>query len=423
MKIETLLATRANVMFYVVALLFVLVVSWALIAELDQVVRADAVVEPSGKVQTVQARFQGRVSKISAEVGQRVTPGGLLFELDDSDLRAKMNQNEAQIKSAEAELARLALESQGEGRWSVDPSIGSDVTRQEQKALFNARDRERKSEDGLLRQQILRLEAAITESEARTESARRRLVLLSEERQIYEPLVAEGIEPRVRLLDIESRIEDAENTVVVEGLSIKSKRIEIDELEQRRVQSALSFQSEARQRASEVRQRLEQAQAEREGLIERMAATRLSAPVAGTLTAVYPAGVGAVVSAGEALADVVPDSDSFLIKAKILPKDISNVFEGQPARVSFVAYDFSRFGVLEAEVIEIAQNTTETERGEVFYDTWVRTSENVFAKSGIKPKIIPGMLAQVDILGDKRSVMEYIMSPILQTTNRALTEQ
>jgi adhesin transport system membrane fusion protein len=99
------------------------------------------------------------------------------------------------------------------------------------------------------------------------------------------------------------------------------------------------------------------------------------------------------------------------------------VTEGQGARVSFVAYDFSKYGVLEAEVVEIAQNTTETERGEIYYDTWVRTRENTFAKSGIQPKIIPGMIAQVDILGEKRSVMEYILSPILQTTSRALTEQ
>jgi multidrug efflux pump subunit AcrA (membrane-fusion protein) len=130
-----------------------------------------------------------------------------------------------------------------------------------------------------------------------------------------------------------------------------------------------------------------------------------------------------VVASGEALAEIIPDSDSFLVKAKLLPKDISTVTPGQIARVSFVAYDFSKYGVLEAEVVEIAQNTTETDRGEIYYDAWVRTLENTFGKSGVKPKIIPGMIAQVDILGEKRSVMEYVLSPILQTTSKALTEQ
>jgi len=111
-----------------------------------------------------------------------------------------------------------------------------------------------------------------------------------------------------------------------------------------------------------------------------------------------------------------------LVKAKLLPKDISKVTPGQAARVSFVAYDFSKYGVLEAQVVEIAQNTTETERGEVFYDAWVKTTQKTFTKSGIQPRIIPGMIAQVDILGEKRTVWEYILTPILQTTSRALTE-
>ena len=410
-------------MFYTVALLFVSALIWMIFAELDQVVRAEAIVEPSGKVQTVQARYQGRVTGISAEVGQRVAIGDLLFQLDDSDLDSKIRQNQALIDAAEAELARLVLESQGKAEWMIDQGLGSQTTRLEQKALFMARRSERDSEDGLIRQQILRLKSSVAESNARIDSARRRMSLLTEERSIYEPLVTEGIEPRIRLLDLDGRIEESENTMTVEALSIKSKEIEIEELEQRRIQSSLAFKAESRQRASEVRQQLEQALAERSGLVDRLDAVSLTAPISGTVTAVYPPGVGAVVASGEALADVIPDSDSFLVKAKVLPKDISKVTPGQAARVSFVAYDFSKYGVLEAQVVEIAQNTTETERGEVFYDAWVKTTQKTFTKSGIQPRIIPGMIAQVDILGEKRTVWEYILTPILQTTSRALTEK
>jgi len=413
---------KANIMFYTVALLFVSALIWMIFAELDQVVRAEAIVEPSGKVQTVQARYQGRVTGISAEVGQRVAIGDLLFQLDDSDLDSKIRQNQALIDAAEAELARLVLESQGKAEWMIDQGLGSQTTRLEQKALFMARRSERDSEDGLIRQQILRLKSSVAESNARIDSARRRMSLLTEERSIYEPLVTEGIEPRIRLLDLDGRIEESENTMTVEALSIKSKEIEIEELEQRRIQSSLAFKAESRQRASEVRQQLEQALAERSGLVDRLDAVSLTAPISGTVTAVYPPGVGAVVASGEALADVIPDSDSFLVKAKVLPKDISKVTPGQAARVSFVAYDFAKYGVLEAQVVEIAQNTTETERGEVFYDAWVKTTQKTFTKSGIQPRIIPGMIAQVDILGEKRTVWEYILTPILQTTSRALTE-
>ena len=166
MVLKNIIGTKANIMFYTVALLFILAILWMIFAELDQVVRAEAVVEPSGKVQTVQARYQGKVSSISAEVGQRVNTGDVLFQLDDSDLDSKILQNLAFIQAAEAELARLVLESQGQTEWVIDPNLGSEITRLEQKALFLARRSERESEDGLIRQQILRLQSSIAESNA-----------------------------------------------------------------------------------------------------------------------------------------------------------------------------------------------------------------------------------------------------------------
>ena len=423
MSVKAVLGAKSSILFYTIGVLFTFVIVWTTFAEIDQVIRAEAVVEPSGKVQVVQARYSGKITDISVKVGQDVVAGQVLFAMDDGDIKSKIAQNTSVVESAEVELARLILESSGEPSWSVDPNIGSAITRLEQESVFKARQMERRSEDGLLRQQILRLKASIAESDARVVSAKRRLLLLDEERNIYAPLVAEGIEPRVRLLDIQGKQEDAENTILIEKLAIKSREIEIEEVEQRRIQSIRVFQSEAGQRAAEIRQRLEQAKAERDGLVDRLDSTHLTTPITGTVTAVYPPGVGTILSAGEPLADIVANSDSFLIKAKIQAKDISNVEPGQLARVSFTTYDFSKYGVLEAEVIQIAQNTTETDRGEIFYETWVRTSDVVFEKSGIKPRIIPGMIAQVDFLGEKRTVMEYIMAPILQTTSRALTEQ
>lgn len=415
--------TKSGVMFYIIAVLVVSIGIWMFYAEIDQVVRAEAVVEPPERVQVVQSRYSGEVSGVYAEVGQQVQAGQVLFGLNDEDIVSRLEQSRLLIASAEAELARLILEATGKEVWTVDPAIGTEATRREQEGVFLARRMERESEDQLFKQQILRLESAIAESDARIRSAQSRLALAREEDAIFKPLVEEGIEPRVRLLELRSRIEEAESAIEVEKLAVESRRIEIKEITQRLTQAERMFQSESRQRASEVRQKLEQAIAERAALIDRLNATQLLSPISGTVSAVYPSGVGAVLQAGEVVADIVPESDSFLVKAKIQVKDISNIVPGQDARVSFTAYDFSKYGVLEGEVIKIAQNTTETERGEVFYDAWVRTTQKVFPKSGIQPRIIPGMIAQIDVLGEKRTVWEYILAPILQTTSRAMTEQ
>jgi len=141
------------------------------------------------------------------------------------------------------------------------------------------------------------------------------------------------------------------------------------------------------------------------------------------LTAVNLSGVGAVIRAGDVLVEVVPQEEYYLIKAKILPKDISKVAVGQNARVSYTAYDFSRYGIMEGEMIKIAQNTTVTQQGEVYYDAWIRTIGSTFSKSPINPSILPGMIAQVDMLGEKRTIFEYIISPLNRMASKALSEQ
>jgi multidrug efflux pump subunit AcrA (membrane-fusion protein) len=287
--------TVHNVLFYLIAAFFVFFLSWAYIAEIDQVVRAEALVEPVGKVQQVQSRYPGSVAKMDITVGDTVKANDVLITLDT----------------------------------------------QEAQSTFNM--------------------------------ATNKILLLKKEREIYAKLVEAGIEPEIKLVQIDQRILEANDQM-------------------QRAQLQLQF-------------------------------SNLISPINGVITAVNPAGVGAVVRAGDVLVEVVPQEEYYLIKAKILPKDIGKVTVGQYARVSYTAYDFSRYGVMEGEVVKIAHNTTTTQQGEIYYDSWVKTTGSTFSKSPINPNILPGMLAQVDMLGEKRTIFEYIMSPLNRMASRALSEQ
>jgi len=284
-----------NLLFYTIALFFIVFVVWAKKAEIDQVVRAEAVVEPVGKVQLIQSRYPGSVTQAAILVGDAVTEGQVLIRLDT----------------------------------------------QEAQATFDA--------------------------------ASEKIDLLRQEREIYQPLVKAGIEPAIRLVQIKQRLLEATEQKQLAALQLQFSDIK--------------------------------------------------SPISGVLTAVNIAGPGSVIRAGDVLAEVVPQEEYFLIKAKVLPKDISKVSIGQNSRVSYTAYDFSRYGVMDAQVTKIAHNTTKTQQGEIFYDTWVKTSSSTFSKSDINPNILPGMIAQVDLLGEKRTILEYIMSPLNRTASRALTEQ
>jgi len=287
--------TVHNVLFYLIAAFFVFFLSWAYVAEIDQVVRAEALVEPVGKVQQVQSRYPGSVAKMDITVGDTVKADDVLIALDTQEAQSTFNMTTNKI------------------------------------------------------------------------------LLLKKEREIYAKLVEVGIEPEIKLVQIDQRILEANDQM-------------------QRAQLQLQF-------------------------------SNLTSPINGVITAVNPAGIGAVVRAGDVLVEVVPQEEYYLIKAKILPKDIGKVTVGQYARVSYTAYDFSRYGVMEGELVKIAQNTTTTQQGEIYYDGWVKTTGSTFSKSPINPNILPGMLAQVDMLGEKRTIFEYIMSPLNRMASRALSEQ
>jgi len=123
------------------------------------------------------------------------------------------------------------------------------------------------------------------------------------------------------------------------------------------------------------------------------------------------------------LAEIVPQTESFRVLAKVQPADISLVNQGQACRVSFTAYDFAKYGSIDGTIVNIAQNITQTNQGLMYYEVWVETTSTTFSKSELVPNIMPGMVAQVDILGEKTRIIDYILTPLKRTAAVALTEQ
>jgi len=147
------------------------------------------------------------------------------------------------------------------------------------------------------------------------------------------------------------------------------------------------------------------------------------APLRGTVSAVHVKTVGAVVQAGTMLAEIVPAEAQYMVRAQILPQDVADVQPGQVARISLAAYDPSRYGVIMGVVRQVAGNTTQPENAMPFYETVIAIPEVAFTKSPETPVITAGMPLQVDILGGKRTIMNYIMTPIQKSLATAFREK
>ena len=245
----------------------------------------------------------------------------------------------------------------------------------------------------------------------------------SQELKITEPLAARRIVPQIDLLRLKREVNDLEGELETTRLGIERIKSAADEADRRIEEKSLSFRAEAQRELVVV-------QAEADALEEKIAAdtdrvqrTDVRSPVRGTIKQLFVNTVGGVIQPGEDLVEIVPLEDTLLVEAKVRPADIAFLRPGQPATVKVTAYDFSIYGGLDAVVEDISADTITDEEGERFYRIRVRTTGSALEKAGAPLPIIPGMTTEVDILTGEKTVLDYLLKPILRAQQTALRER
>ena len=418
---------------------FIAAVTWASIAEIDEVVRAEGEVVPSDNIQMVQTRLPGSVLVINAKLGDRVSKGDVLFEVEDDDVRANFDDNEIQRLTAQAAIHRLVAEANGATTITFPTELmaaAPEIVGQE-RLVFISRQKALASETQVIEQEIESLRRGIEEREAEARQARiqiatidEQIALIEEERAVIKPLVDQGFEPRVALLGIDGRMKDVEErrhaTVGREELArLAADRMESElETARRRLRSMNdNFRAQAETQLVEMRTNAAQAEARLDALKEKVALTAVRAPVDGIITAVHVNTVGGVVDGGTVMAEMVPIEGEVTVRARVNTDDVSKITVGQDVRISLTAYDVSRYGTLTGKVQNIANNSTQEENLPPYYVTLIRIPDPQFEQSGFVPEVVPGMTVIVDVLGGKRTVMNYILSPIERAQSIAFREK
>ena len=375
-------ALHGNKLFTMIGAFFVIMVLWAALTELDEVVRAEGTIVPPSSVQLVQNRLPGSVAIINAKLGDRVNKGDVLYRLEDEDVIANFDDNEVTRIAALAAISRLTAEADGESSLAFPDWMEAnapDVAASE-RAVFERRQR------------------ALT---TRLGSINRRIKNLSDKIDILRPLVEGGHEARLTLVEAEGEYNAAR-----------------DEYEA----VVANYRAEAARELAEVKTRANQAGAREDAFRAKVRHADVRAPAAGIVTAVHVKTVGAVVQAGTVLAEIVPDEQAVLVQARILSEDIGGVYPGQVAQVLLSAYDVSRYGNLEGEVQRIAQNTTQEQNMPPFYETLIAIPKPRLSKSDDEVEIVPSMTVMVDLIGQKRTVLNYIMTPLNRAAGVAFRE-
>jgi adhesin transport system membrane fusion protein len=263
----------------------------------------------------------------------------------------------------------------------------------------------------------------IREIEARISSLERGRTLAQSEQTMIEPLVRSGAASRLDLLRVQQRLNELQGQLSASELALTRARIALTEVGARIAERRATFRSEAssefNQRRAQLAALVEKLQADR----DRVTRTEVRSPVRGTIKDLKVTTVGGVIRPGQDILEIVPLEDSLLVEAQLRPADIAFVRPGQPAVVKVTAYDFSVYGGLQAELVQISADTIQDERGERWFRVRLRTGRAYLGSDDKPLPIIPGMTASVEILTGSKTVLDYLMRPILRARERALRER
>ncbi|NOH78439.1 HlyD family type I secretion periplasmic adaptor subunit [Vibrio sp. RE86] len=434
--------TSARIMLWIMVLFFVLAGLWASWAEIDKVTVGQGKVVPSSQVQVVQNLEGGLVKEILVREGQTVQKGQQLLLIDDTRFRSDYREREQQVANLTASVLQLSAsitsvqinEDFSEDNWQnnvqldfnklafpplleeVQPDLVARQRAEYRQDLNNLR-----NQVSLIDQQVKQKQQDLVEIQARVRNLRESHRFAKKELEITRPLAEEGIVPRIELLKLQRQVNDTRRELTSSELKMPVLKSAIRESMLSRIDAAQKFRSEQQEKLNEAQDKLSSLTESTVGLEDRVNRTIVTSPVMGTVKTLNVNTVGGVIQPGMDIVEIVPSEDTLLVEAKIAPQDIAFLRPELHTVVKFSAYDFTKYGGLEGTLEHISADTTTDEEGNSFYLVRVRTKETSLDKDNSLP-IIPGMTASVDIITGKRTILEYLLKPILSAQTNALKE-
>lgn len=359
---------------WVVFIFIMISLLWAKLAILDEVTVGHGKVIPSSQVQIIQNLEGGIVREILVKEGEVVQKGQILIRMDDVRFSSSYQEAQMKILALQVKIARLTAVVENTS-FQVPPELEK------------------------LRPDLIRGESGLYASQQNElKQLQRNRELTAKELELTKPLVPEGAASEVELLRLERNIAEIDGQIS-------------------------NFYSKALAELNAAKGDLASSTESSLALADRLTRTVVRSPVKGIVKQLKVTTIGGVIQPGMDLLEIVPLEDTLLIEAKVKPADIGFLHPGLPAMVKITAYDFGIYGGLEGKLEQISADTITDEKGDSYYVIRVRTGKNYLGTPDKPLYIIPGMMATVDILTGRKSVLHYLLKPILKVKEKALHER
>jgi adhesin transport system membrane fusion protein len=397
---------------------FALFLLWASLAQVDEVTRGQGKVIPSSKLQVITAADPATVSEMLVRSGQRVSKGQLLARLDSPESTSQVGQLQAETQSLEARSSRLTAEGTGQ---SV-ACTGTDCAGEQ--ALRSARESAIRSKVASLRASADQARREAAEAAATSQSLQGSLALAQRQVQMLEPLAAKHIVPETDLLDKRREVNDLQGRIAAAREQQGRAMAAVREADAQASQASFEFRQSALDERSQINAKIAVNQQSLRGAQGKLGRTEIRSPVDGVVNDVQVTTIGGYVQPGQKIMEVVPLGDKLLVETRVKPSDIAFIKVGDKALVKVTAYDFSTYGGLDGRVVQVSADSIYDENEkEAYFTVIVETDRSFLNASGHRLPITPGMMTDTQIITGRKSILTYLLKPVLRARSEALRER
>jgi membrane fusion protein, adhesin transport system len=397
---------------------------WASFAEIDELARGVGKVIPSKQLQVVQNLEGGIVEDILVDEGEKVNKGQILIKINDTNFASSYEENQLRYDELKAKSIRLEAEVSGTP-FSADEQSQKEIPSlvAHELSLYKINQKQLDKNIHILEEQVNQRKNELTEAKAKQKQLKLSYSLIAQEVKITKPLVKSGLVSQVEYLQLSRQANAMKGDLDAVRLSIPRIKSTIKEAQNKIDEVRLEFQHKAKEQLNEVSAEMARILESGAALEDKVNRTFVRSPVNGIVKQLLVNTINGVVQPGMDIVEIVPLQDKLLIETKIKPSDIAYLYPGQKAIVKFTAYDFAIYGGLTGKLTYISSDTIVDEEGNTFYLVRIKTDKNFLEKDGKKYEILVGMVANVDIVTGKKTVMDFILKPILKAKQGALRER
>ena len=401
-----------------------LFILWATFAEIDEITRGDGDVIPYGQNQVIQNLEGGIVESILVKEGQSVKKDQIILKINNAKSMSSSKTNEMKYNELKAKRLRLYAEANQldfKGMETTFPGLKTQIRLA--KELYDSDKIEFLAKDNSFIEQIEQRKQEYKEAKARVRSLRKSLEYVSEEIGMTAPMVREGVKSKVDFLKLKREANGIENDIEAAELSLPRLASAITEYREKRKESKQLFINNAKKELNEVTAELSRLETQQIAFSDQVDRTMVKSPVDGIVQKLFINTVGGVIKPGDDLVEIVPTNEKLFLEIKIKPSDIAFLHPGAEAKVKVSAYDYAIHGGLIGKVVNISPDTITDSKENTFYLIHVETEKNYLGSIDHPLQIIPGMTVSVDIVTGQKTVMQYILKPILKSKQYVFSER